>query len=103
MRGRPARYAMLGELIRREGNFTESESSFRKAVEGDPTNLSHRNSLASVLLQQGKVHEAKALYLTIVEEDSCYKLALVNLKMIAHHLQDQNLADTMEKHLKRCH
>jgi len=68
----PDVYGMLGDAYSRMHDFAKAEAAYRKAVEGDPTDASHRHGLAQVLMAQEKYADALAQFkkLTQLEPNS---------------------------------
>jgi tetratricopeptide (TPR) repeat protein len=58
----PTLYDHLGDAYTQTHDFTKAEAAYRKAVELDPSELSHLRGLAQTLLSEEKYTEALAAY-----------------------------------------
>ena len=54
----PTLFDLLGDAYSQSHEYAKAEEAYRKAVEGDPDDLSHRKELAQTLLTQEKFPEA---------------------------------------------
>lgn len=68
----PDLYGLLGEGYSHAHQYPQAEAAYRKAVEGDPTDASHRHGLAQVLMAEHKYADALAQFkrLTQLEPNS---------------------------------
>lgn len=55
-------YEDLGELFRATKDFKEAEAAYRKGVEADPKRMSGRFALGRMLVEQGRLKEARELW-----------------------------------------
>ena len=68
---------LLGMVRRKQGNWTEAEAFFRRAVAGNPKSLEACENLASLLRDEARWPEAVAQY------EACRKLAPGSTKIAA--------------------
>lgn len=61
-------YYNLGKYHQQRGNLKLAQDAYRHSISLDAKGLDARNALAAVLSQQGKLEEAKALLLSIIQE-----------------------------------
>jgi tetratricopeptide (TPR) repeat protein len=68
----PDLYGILGDAYSHAHDYAKAEAAYRKAIEGDPTDASHRHGLAQALMAQEKYAEALAQFkkLTQLEPNS---------------------------------
>ena len=68
----PTLFDLLGDAYSQSHEYAKAEDAYRKAVEGDPDELSHRKELAQTLLTQEKFPEALEEFkkLAIAEPES---------------------------------
>jgi tetratricopeptide (TPR) repeat protein len=68
----PDLYGVLGDAYSHAHDFAKAEGAYRKAVEGDPSDASHRHGLAQALMAQEKYSDALAQFkrLTQMEPNS---------------------------------
>lgn len=65
------------------GNLKIAETAYRRALKESPGNITATSSLASLLVQQGRVQEAQILFLKILEKDPenlIAKTGLINIR-----------------------
>lgn len=68
---------LLGVVRRKQGNWNEAETFFRRAVAGNPKSLEACENLASLLRDEARWPEAVAQY------EACRKLAPASTKIVA--------------------
>jgi tetratricopeptide (TPR) repeat protein len=68
----PDLYGVLGDAYAHAHDYAKAEAAYRKAIEGDPSDASHRHGLAQALTAQEKYAEALAQFkkLTQLEPNS---------------------------------
>lgn len=65
------------------GNLESAETAYRRALKESPGNITAMSSLASLLVQQGRVQEAQILFLKTLEKDPenlIAKTGLINIR-----------------------
>src|SRR5271154_1104425 len=58
----PTLFDLLGDAYSQSHEYAKAEEAYRKAVEGDPDDVSHRKELAQTLLTQEKFYDAQGRY-----------------------------------------
>ncbi|MFH1261969.1 MAG: tetratricopeptide repeat protein [Pseudomonadota bacterium] len=101
-RGRPERYALLGEALRRAGDLSASTAALEMAHEGDPANAKYALNLAVVLAVQRRWEEAKRYYRTALSLKPCYPLALIALQEIGRIQKNETLTSFTRETMKAC-
>ena len=68
----PGLFDLLGDAYTQTHNYAKAEQAYRKAVEAEPEEASHRRGLAQALVAEDKLNEALEQYtrLTEIEPDS---------------------------------
>ena len=68
----PDLYGILGDAYSHAHDYAKAETAYRKAIEGDPSDASHRHGLAEAFMAQEKYSEALAQFkkLTQLEPNS---------------------------------
>ncbi len=82
----PALFDLLGDAYSQSHDYAKAEAAYRKAVEGDPDEVSHRKELAQTLLTQEKFPEALEEFkkLAIAEPESAENF--LRLSQIYRHM-----------------
>lgn len=82
----PALFDLLGDAYSQSHDYAKAEAAYRKAVEGDPDEVSHRKELAQALLTQEKFPEALEEFkkLAIAEPESAENF--LRLSQIYRHM-----------------
>jgi len=65
------------------GNLESAETAYRRALKESPGNITAMSSLASLLVQQGRIQEAQVLFLKTLERDPenlIAKTGLINIR-----------------------
>jgi predicted O-linked N-acetylglucosamine transferase (SPINDLY family) len=73
-------YNNLGNLWLRQANYAAAQTSYRKAIDLDPTHIGSTLNLGNLLLEMGHVQEAISTYQAILAQDQDHKDALHNLQ-----------------------
>ncbi len=63
----PDLFGVLGDAYSHAHDFAKAEDAYRKAIEGDPSDASHRHGLAQALMAQQKYAEALAQFKKLTE------------------------------------
>lgn len=61
---------LLGDAYTLQRDFSNAETAYKKAIDSEPDELSHRRGLAQALASQGKFKEALAEYQKLAELDA---------------------------------
>ena len=92
----PTLYDRLGDAYTQTHDLTKAEAAYRKAVDLDPSELSHLRGLAQTLLSEEKYSEALAIYQKLSEmlpDDSDTYLRIAQIYRELHQLDkaEENL------------
>ena len=94
-------YDLLGDAYAQTHEYAKSEEAYKKAVEGDPDEASHRKGLAQALLTEEKFPQALEEYKRLVELEPENPDNYLRLSQIYRHLNQFDLAESNIVHAKQ--
>jgi tetratricopeptide (TPR) repeat protein len=94
-------YDLLGDAYAQTHEYAKSEEAYKKAVEGDPDEASHRKGLAQALLTEEKFPQALEEYKRLAELEPENPDNYLRLSQIYRHLNQFDLAESNIVHAKQ--
>ena len=94
-------YDLLGDAYAQTHEYAKSEEAYKKAVEGDPDEASHRKGLAQALLTEEKFPQALEEYKRLSELEPENPDNYLRLSQIYRHLNQFDLAESNIVHAKQ--
>jgi tetratricopeptide (TPR) repeat protein len=94
-------YDLLGDAYTQTHDYAKSEEAYKKAVEGDPDEASHRKGLAQALLTEEKFPQALEEYKRLSELEPENPDNYLRLSQIYRHLNQFDLAESNIVHAKQ--
>jgi tetratricopeptide (TPR) repeat protein len=94
-------YDLLGDAYAQTHDYAKSEEAYKKAVEGDPDEASHRKGLAQALLTEEKFPQALEEYKRLAELEPENPDNYLRLSQIYRHLNQFDLAESNIVHAKQ--
>ena len=94
-------YDLLGDAYAQTHEYAKSEEAYKKAVEGDPDEASHRKGLAQALLTEEKFPQALEEYKRLVDLEPENPDNYLRLSQIYRHLNQFDLAESNIVHAKQ--
>lgn len=92
---------MLGDAYAQNHEYAKSEEAYKKAVENDPEEASHRKGLAQTLLTEEKFPQALEQYKHLAEVEPENPENYLRLSQIYRHLNQFDLAESNIVHAKQ--
>ena len=94
-------YDLLGDAYAQTHEYAKSEEAYKKAVEGDPDEASHRKGLAQALLTEEKFPQALEEYKRLADLEPENPDNYLRLSQIYRHLNQFDLAENNIVHAKQ--
>ena len=94
-------YDLLGDAYAQTHDYAKSEEAYKKAVEGDPDEASHRKGLAQALLTEEKFPQALEEYKRLADLEPENPDNYLRLSQIYRHLNQFDLAESNIVHAKQ--
>jgi len=94
-------YDLLGDAYAQTHEYAKSEEAYKKAVEGDPDEASHRKGLAQALLTEEKFPQALEEYKRLADLEPENPDNYLRLSQIYRHLNQFDLAESNIVHAKQ--
>lgn len=80
--GYPQNWARLGDVLRRSGRLDEAQEAYEVALHLAPGNLALQHTLANLALVRGDTVQAVARYQAVLQQDTTFADAWLNLGVI---------------------
>ncbi len=97
----PTLFDLLGDAYAQTHEYAKSEEAYKKAVEGDPDEVSHRKGLAQALLTEEKFPQALEEYKRLADLEPENPDNYLRLSQIYRHMNKFDLAETNIVHAKQ--
>src|SRR5271170_2586639 len=94
-------YDLLGDAYAQTHEYAKSEEAYKKAVEGDPEEASHRKGLAQALLTEEKFPQALEEYKRLVDLEPENPENYLRLSQIYRHMNQFDQAESNIVHAKQ--
>lgn len=96
--GRTATHHIFrGNALLKSKDYAAAETSYRKALEGDPESTAAWTNLGAALVRQGRIEEAREAFLEAVRLDPDYAAGLRGLVRVAHASGDAEGAERFSR------